>query len=240
MNVHAELSGSSERSRPRGLRALIAGVVVGAVISPSAVWAAHSFTDVPDTHGFHDDISAIADAGITTGYLDGTYRPSVDVTRGQMAGFMRRGFGRVASSQGNETSASALLAANGGSGTAVIRSVSLDAGATGGGGGYVLVTGTVSVFTSNEALCPCRVSIRVDDGTNFSPEIFDNLVATPQENGWTTSALAVSAVFPIAADATETYDLRLNVLDANLTTISYTSSLSAVYIPFDGTGVGLG
>lgn len=63
----------------------IAVLVVGGV----AV-AADGFTDVPDSHPFHDDIEWLADTGITTGYADGTYRPGQPVTRGSMAAFLRR------------------------------------------------------------------------------------------------------------------------------------------------------
>jgi glucose/arabinose dehydrogenase len=46
-------------------------------------------TDIAGTT--HDDaITAIAQAGITLGYPDGTYRPNDDVTRGQMASFLAR------------------------------------------------------------------------------------------------------------------------------------------------------
>ena len=39
------------------------------------------------------NIDAVAEAGVTTGYPDGTYRPSSAVTRGQMATFLSRAFG---------------------------------------------------------------------------------------------------------------------------------------------------
>jgi hypothetical protein len=53
------------------------------------------FTDVPDTHGAFKYIQKMYEEGITTGYPDGTYRPSQNVTRGQMATFIIRGFMNV-------------------------------------------------------------------------------------------------------------------------------------------------
>lgn len=50
------------------------------------------FTDVPDTHWAFKYIQKMYDEGITTGYADGTYRPSQNVTRGQMAAFIARAF----------------------------------------------------------------------------------------------------------------------------------------------------
>ena len=51
---------------------------------------ASSFPDVPGDHVHAPSISAVADAGITTGFPDGTYRPGDQVTRGQMASFLGR------------------------------------------------------------------------------------------------------------------------------------------------------
>jgi uncharacterized protein YkwD len=51
---------------------------------------ATGFRDVPSTHAFADEIAWMADAGITTGYEDGTYRPGSPVTRQAMSAFMQR------------------------------------------------------------------------------------------------------------------------------------------------------
>src|SRR5690606_30565974 len=54
------------------------------------------FPDVPDgsgaleRHPFYDQIMWMADQGITTGYSDGTFRPSAPVSRQAMAAFMFR------------------------------------------------------------------------------------------------------------------------------------------------------
>ena len=48
------------------------------------------FPDVSCDHWAVDYISAIKDAGITTGYPDGTFRPEEPVTRAQMAAFIIR------------------------------------------------------------------------------------------------------------------------------------------------------
>ncbi|OWY62547.1 hypothetical protein B7486_57830, partial [cyanobacterium TDX16] len=49
-----------------------------------------TFTDVSLTHPFWEDVEWAAAELITTGYDDGTYRPSAPVTRGAMAAFMFR------------------------------------------------------------------------------------------------------------------------------------------------------
>ncbi len=57
---------------------------------PLGTAAIHQFTDVPNTNIFHADISAVADAGVTTGCGGSNYCPSAFVTREQMAAFMNR------------------------------------------------------------------------------------------------------------------------------------------------------
>ena len=51
------------------------------------------FTDVPADSEFRADIAAVYHAGITLGHADGTFRPRENVTRGEMASFLVRGYG---------------------------------------------------------------------------------------------------------------------------------------------------
>ncbi|MPZ53973.1 MAG: hypothetical protein GEU79_14785 [Acidimicrobiia bacterium] len=70
--------------------ALLSAVLL---VTPLAVWASDRFEDVPDSNVFHDDISWLADSGVTFGCNppDNTqFCPSENVTREQMAAFMRR------------------------------------------------------------------------------------------------------------------------------------------------------
>jgi bacillolysin len=50
------------------------------------------FSDIPNTHWAFRYIQKMYDEGITTGYTDGTYRPSQNVSRAQMATFIGRAF----------------------------------------------------------------------------------------------------------------------------------------------------
>ncbi|MEG9226247.1 S-layer homology domain-containing protein [Aeromicrobium sp. Sec7.5] len=52
--------------------------------------ASSPFVDVPTSHGFYRAIVWLADSGISTGYPDGTFRPSQPVLREQMAAFLQR------------------------------------------------------------------------------------------------------------------------------------------------------
>ena len=75
----------------RHLSLLACAAILGVAIAfPLGVVASHQFTDVPNTNTFHDDIDAIADAGVTTGCAAGKYCPKDFVTREQMAAFLNR------------------------------------------------------------------------------------------------------------------------------------------------------
>ena len=77
---------------PRSRLAVVLVLVALAVVIPASALASHRFNDVSTSNQFHGAISAIADAGITTGCSQGTnnYCPNGLVTRGQMAAFLSR------------------------------------------------------------------------------------------------------------------------------------------------------
>ena len=85
---------------PRALRRpVVAAAAVAALIAfPLGALASHQFGDVPDSNPFHGDISAIANAGVTTGCGGGNYCPDRFVTRAEMAAFMNR-LGALSSSK---------------------------------------------------------------------------------------------------------------------------------------------
>ena len=79
---------------PTVKRTMILFAVVAIVVAaPLAIYASHRFQDVPNSHTFHEAISWLADNGITQGCnppANSNYCPDNPVTRGQMAGFMKR------------------------------------------------------------------------------------------------------------------------------------------------------
>lgn len=71
---------------------------VALVVGVPLAWATHTFPDVPDTSPHHADVTAIKEAGITTGCnspANTLYCPDQAVRRDQMASFLHRGFGRT-------------------------------------------------------------------------------------------------------------------------------------------------
>ena len=51
----------------RHIYVLVAAIALIVTILPVSSWAAHQFTDVPNSNIFHDDIGWLADNGITLG-----------------------------------------------------------------------------------------------------------------------------------------------------------------------------
>lgn len=70
-----------------------AALAVGAVAStaaPALATPVSSFKDVPTSHVFHKEITALAKAGVIGGWSDGTFRPNATVRRDAMAAFLYR------------------------------------------------------------------------------------------------------------------------------------------------------
>ncbi len=88
------------RSRPlagrfdrRWVRLAGVALAIALLAYPAAVWAGDRFADVPTTNVFHDDISWLADAGVTKGCnppANTQFCPDAPVTRQQMAAFLKR------------------------------------------------------------------------------------------------------------------------------------------------------
>lgn len=72
---------------------VLVALVTVAVSVPTAVWASHRFTDVPDSNVFHGDIAWLAENGVTLGCNppgNTEFCPDESVSREQMAAFMHR------------------------------------------------------------------------------------------------------------------------------------------------------
>ena len=84
----------STRSARRTWRPALAVVLVASLLAGAPGRGAEaqtaSFTDVPTSHPFFADIEWLVDAGVTTGYDDGTYRPTLAVSRQVFAAFVFR------------------------------------------------------------------------------------------------------------------------------------------------------
>jgi hypothetical protein len=220
------------KSRRPGLLTIVAVALAASLLGGGVAVASDDFSDVGDSHPFHDEIGAIAEAGITTGFDDGTYRPGVAVSRGAMAAFMARGFGRATLDTGT--------ASNFASGQNVtLGNAFIDAGATGGEtDGYVVVTAAADL-SINTSWCSCSFNLWIEDVNNALASDTSSTNAAPMEGITATNMhLGQTWVFPISGDVQGEYRLMAETFHngAGASTRSMSGSITAVYVPFDGSG----
>lgn len=83
----------NDSGRVRRWAATLVGALALASALPLAVLASHSFSDVPDSNEFHGSIEWMKNNGVTIGCnppANTEFCPTDNVTREQMASFMRR------------------------------------------------------------------------------------------------------------------------------------------------------
>ncbi len=83
------MQGSSAPGRRR-LAPVLSVTLVAVLLSSAGGMAADHFSDVPDDHRFAVEIGWLVSEGVTTGFEDGTFRPTNPVTRQAMAAFLHR------------------------------------------------------------------------------------------------------------------------------------------------------
>ena len=77
---------------PLALAVLVIAVFIGA----ATAWAqSQRFSDVPPTHNHHTVIEWAAEAGVTVGYNDGTFKPDGPLSKGHAVIFMERYYDEI-------------------------------------------------------------------------------------------------------------------------------------------------
>ncbi|MEO6349165.1 MAG: S-layer homology domain-containing protein [Candidatus Limnocylindrales bacterium] len=224
--------------------------VAVALALPAVALASDQFNDVLSENPFHDDISAIADAGITSGFGDGGYHPTANVTRQAMAAFLHRGFGRIALSSGNTLLTASVDVAQGDSssvGYVPVRSVTIDVpGATNefSPNQFVHVLGRVAFFDSMSNSvdgCPCEFIAFIRDTTSNTISAGQFQTFESSSTGFFQRNFMVEAVFT-APSGPRTYRLEVGLSFRPGTTnaasfeFDLTSSVSATTFPFGSSG----
>ena len=221
---------------PRRRRAgLLLGLGLALVATPTIVLASHQFGDVPTSSPFHANVASLVETGITAGCGNGNYCPKSAVTREQMAAFLTRGLGDAVSSY-NEIALE-------GSATTYINTVSISAGGTSGGTGFITVIGDASVLVNDPALCPCGIEIGIDQlgAPGTSPQTAF-VVATDAVDGVQANAGTIRWVFEVRSGAIAEFGLYANVFPAAGGTVpaaagTILGTLTAEYSPFGSTTV---
>jgi hypothetical protein len=234
---------SLEVSRPRWARVgaryrklVAAGVVLGAalIVAVPAAWASDLFADVPDSEPFHNQIGAVALAGITTGCNPGPprlYCPEDNVTRKAMAAFMHRGFGRV----GFVTAEGATVTDTEQTLFGMPFTSGLPAGTLPGAAVFIRGDAEVTFTTDDTSGCPCGVlaSLVLEgygymDGLNYAVGILSasNPILTIPITG-------VGSVTTAGPKNVTVVGLRFGGTGG---TITANGNLTTSYFPFGSTG----
>lgn len=223
---------------PRPLRRVmtIMAVIAAVGILPMVVSASDTFTDVPTANTFHANINNLYNARIANGCATSPslqYCPTAAVTRAQMAGFLNRGLGRAAS---DDAGTSVVADAS----DVDVVSVTINSGGVTGGTGFVVVTGSVSAYTTSGTTCPCEVGMRVVDTTSGeSPGLwtFFDVSNTATPTTYRNASGTMSWVFQVPSGVSRTFVARANVDMTGATGfLSLQGQISAVYVPFGSTG----
>ncbi|MEO6349163.1 MAG: S-layer homology domain-containing protein [Candidatus Limnocylindrales bacterium] len=218
---------------------------------PAVVFASHQFNDVPDSNQFHNEISAIAGAGIAAGFGDGGFHPSAPVTRQAMAAFMERGLGHIV--HDGQTIASSSVDVDAGSAFSphtLVKELSITVpGASNNFGptqvvylhGRIELTGEMRSTPYGLAGCACMFGANLQDvtGSSYSPDAF----ATFETLGLATMSysMVVDTVF-VVPPGPRTFRLyvwladRVDATNAASWSVPSTSTFTAMTFPF-GTSV---
>lgn len=218
------------RPLPRRLRLAVPLAFIVAAAPALIVFASHQFADVSDAHPFHGNISNLANSGITSGCGGGNFCPQSQVSRGQMAAFLTRGLGRGTGSSG---SVSFLEAA-----TTYAASVTIKTGGAPGGTGFVLVTASATAYTDAAGDCPCEVGAYVDGPAESSPAVYFDVSDTATPTTYRNGSGSVTWVFPAPSGVNQTFNLAVDVAATNAMPTGgvVEGSITAIYVPFGGTG----
>jgi hypothetical protein len=241
IGIEVELGRPRVPNPPRGWKGrMLVLVVVGLVIAVPLAWATHTFSDVPTASPHHADITAIKNAGITTGCNppgNTLYCPEQAVRRDQMASFLGRGLGRATQASGDVVT---TIGGDTGGGMSALVTVATASISVPGAAGtqFVYVTGTASMFVNEARVTACGAHIVCNlylylyDGATEIAESFVR-ISTDHDG----APVTVSAVVAAPAGSSKTYTLRAQGFNVNTDKgIVYKPRLVAASFPFGGSG----
>lgn len=237
---------------PRRIRRpVLLPLVIGALLAaPVAVLASHQFTDVPADHPFHNDIAAVAAAGVTSGCAAGRYCPDAFVTRGQMAAFLNR-LGALAAEKPPVVNAdrldgrhanelSRISSATSASGTVLTTTPTAMGPAveiTAPSDGYVLVVSSATVQNNGVGGVTCTATCNVQSRVRHvqtGAQSIESIVTLPS---LATAYGNVTAMYVFPVDAgINTFTTMVNRHSGNGDLNMWTNNLSAIFSTSNGYG----
>jgi hypothetical protein len=250
MEIHIKVDRPRWLTPPRRRATKLALAFVAAlVVSVPVAWASHVFGDVPTGSAHHDDVTRIANAGITAGCnppANTLYCPDQAVRRDQMASFLTRSAGRVAATKSLYFSGTVPVAGQGSFTDHTVGSVTIAVPGASGKTQFVALHGKLGLVTNSAFATYCTAGactwrIKLVDTANPSV-VLDDAIWRPRDD-LDASTLSVHAVVAAPSGTTRTY--AMNVwYEGTIATGSFTKydfSLVAQTFPFgSGGGSALG
>lgn len=173
--------------------------------------ATASFTDVPPENRFAESVTRVQESGIATGFPDGTFRGTDDLTRQQAAAWLDRSASRVGLDINGGLPVGPTLTAAQPSATVATLEMTSPAAST--GGGWVTVQGGVGgVALESGATCPCPIGIEVLDEDDVLVAR-GRLVAYADPTGAAFAVGPIIGVTPIAGGESKTFRVVATLLD---------------------------
>lgn len=195
-----------------------------------------AFTDVRPENQFAEHIANVQEAGIATGFADGSFRPTAALSRQQAAAWLDRAASRGALDFSDQVGEYTPLTPQ--ATTRQLATVEVGSHAATGGSGWVMLQGYVAAAARAEdgAGCPCALNIRILDGAGDVVAISALTVSGPNEDderdyaGPASSAPMMAAV-PLPGGAADTFTLEVELVDSDVAQVLVGGSLFGQYVP---------
>jgi hypothetical protein len=197
------------KTQIRAFAAVALAVAVGVV---GANVASAGFNDIESTP-FEESVARVQEAGIATGYGDGTFRPTNPINRQQAAAWLDRSITRVGLDINGGLPIGPTLNAD--LPSAATTTLEMTSPAALGGSGWVTIQGGVGgVSLDPDTTCPCPIELTVvdEDETVLGRS---RLVALSDPTGAAFVIAPVLAVVPIEGGETHTYSIVATLLDTS-------------------------
>jgi hypothetical protein len=201
-----------------------------------ATAAGASFNDVPNEGQLAEHITNVQEAGIATGFSDGSFRPHNALNRQQAAAWIDRSAGRSDLDFADEAEEYAPMSSS--DTHRELASVEMSSPATSAGGGWVTLTGYLAAATQDQhgTGCPCAFDVHIVDSNGDDVAIGALTAPGPESDDERTSAgpaglAPVHGIVWLPGGTTETYTLVLDLIDGDVGTVFVAGTISAQYAP---------
>jgi hypothetical protein len=201
-----------------------------------ATAAGASFSDVPNEGKFAEHIDSVQEAGIASGFNDGSFRPTNPLNRQQAAAWIDRAASRSALDFADQPGEYAPLSPASPNGT--LATITMDSPATTSGGGWVNLQGYVASATADQhgTGCPCAMDIKVLNSADEVVAIGAMTTPGPASDdertvGGPVGIAPVTGIVYRPGGSSETYRLVVTLQDSDVGTVFVAGTLSGDYAP---------